>query len=116
MWRFEKLSDSVPLVFEDHRVGVEAFESKPDPVEIGFNYHAETISPFLSREIQRMLPYSLTDSSRTVYMRMSRKVRDSFELVSPLSAAMRKNFYGEDVREAVLNAVRLVCRATLLDV
>src|SRR5437879_4674001 len=63
MWRYEKSSDSVLLVFEDHWVGEETFESKPDPIEIGFNYHEATISPFLSLRTQRRLEYSLTDSS-----------------------------------------------------
>ena len=49
-------------------------------------------------------------------MSMSRKVRDYFELVSPQWDAMRKNFYGEDVREAVLNAVHLGRSDTVLDV
>src|SRR5207249_6302704 len=49
-------------------------------------------------------------------MPMSRKVRDYFELVSPQWDAMRKNFYGEDVREAVLNAVHLGRSDTVLDV
>jgi hypothetical protein len=39
MWGYEKSSDGVLLVFEDCRVGEEAFESKPDAVEIRFNHH-----------------------------------------------------------------------------
>jgi len=49
-------------------------------------------------------------------MSMSRKVRDYFELVSPQWDVMRKNFYGEEVREAVLNAVHLGPSDTVLDV
>src|SRR5207245_1504225 len=49
-------------------------------------------------------------------MSMSRKVRDYFELVSPQWDVMRKNFYGEEVREAVLTAVHLSPRDTVLDV
>ena len=49
-------------------------------------------------------------------MSMSRKVRDYFELVSPQWDVMRKNFYGEDVREAVLNAVHLGPSDTVLHV
>src|SRR5437879_13389258 len=49
-------------------------------------------------------------------MSMSRKVRDYFELVSPQWEVMRKNFYGEEVREAVLTAGHLNPRDTVLDV
>src|SRR6266705_6741323 len=49
-------------------------------------------------------------------MSMSRKVRDYFELVSPQWDVMRKNFYGEEVREAVLNAVHVSASDTVLDV
>ena len=49
-------------------------------------------------------------------MSTSRKVRDYFELVSPQWDVMRKNFYGEEVREAVLNAVHLGPSDTVLDV
>ena len=49
-------------------------------------------------------------------MSMSRKVRDYFELVSPQWDVMRKSFYGEEVREAVLNAVHVSPSDTLLDV
>src|SRR5437867_5189721 len=62
----EESSNSVLLVFEDCRVGEEALESKPDPVEIGFNYHEATILPFLTLETHPRLAYSLTDSSWTV--------------------------------------------------
>jgi ubiquinone/menaquinone biosynthesis C-methylase UbiE len=47
---------------------------------------------------------------------MSRRVRDYFELVSPQWDVMRKNFYGEEVREAVLNAVHVNPSDTVLDV
>ena len=49
-------------------------------------------------------------------MSMSRRVQDYFELVSPQWDVMRKNFYGEEVREAVLDAVHLTPRDTVLDV
>jgi len=49
-------------------------------------------------------------------MSMSRKVRDYFELVSPQWDVMRKNFYGEEVREAVLNAIHVSPSDTVLDV
>ncbi len=49
-------------------------------------------------------------------MSMSRKVRDYFELVSPQWDVMRKNFYGEEVRKAVLNAVHVSASDTVLDV
>lgn len=49
-------------------------------------------------------------------MSMSRKVRDYFELVSPQWDVMRKSFYGEEVREAVLNAVHVSPSDTVLDV
>ena len=49
-------------------------------------------------------------------MSMSRKVRDYFELVSPQWDMMRKNFYGEEVREAVLNAIHVSPSDTVLDV
>ena len=47
---------------------------------------------------------------------MSRRVQDYFEMVSPQWDMMRKNFYGEEVREAVLNAVGLNRTHTVLDV
>ena|SRR2546428_2978184 len=49
-------------------------------------------------------------------MSMSRKVRDYFELVSPQWDVMRKNFYGEEVREAILNAVHVSPSDIVLDV
>jgi len=49
-------------------------------------------------------------------MPMSRKVQDYFEFVSPQWDAMRKNFYGEEVREAVMNAVHVSPSDTVLDV
>src|SRR6266568_4606132 len=49
-------------------------------------------------------------------MSMSRKVRDYFELVSPQWDVMRKNFYSEEVREAVLNAVHVSASDIVLDV
>src|SRR5438445_2859381 len=49
-------------------------------------------------------------------MSMSRKVRDYFELVSPQWDVMRKSFYGEEVRDAVLNAARISPDDTVLDV
>src|SRR5437667_5800536 len=49
-------------------------------------------------------------------MSMSRKVRDYFELVSPRWDMVRKSFYGEEVREAVLNAVHVSPSDTVLDV
>jgi ubiquinone/menaquinone biosynthesis C-methylase UbiE len=47
---------------------------------------------------------------------MSRRVQDYFEMVSPQWDLMRKNFYGEEVREAVLNAVGVKLTDTVLDV
>ncbi|TMI19073.1 methyltransferase domain-containing protein [Candidatus Bathyarchaeota archaeon] len=47
---------------------------------------------------------------------MSRRVRDYFELVSPQWDVMRKSFYGEEVRDAVLNAARISPDDTVLDV
>src|SRR5690242_16351779 len=47
---------------------------------------------------------------------MSREVRDYFELVSPQWDVMRENFYGEEVREAVLNAAKITPSDTVLDV
>ena len=47
---------------------------------------------------------------------MSRRVRDYFELVSPQWDVMRKSFYGEKVRDAVLNAARISPDDTVLDV
>lgn len=47
---------------------------------------------------------------------MSRRVQDYFELVSPQWDVMRKSFYGEEVREAVLNAVHIGPSDTVLDV
>jgi ubiquinone/menaquinone biosynthesis C-methylase UbiE len=49
-------------------------------------------------------------------MSMSREVRDYFELVSPQWDVMRKSFYGEEVRDAVLNAVHIIPSDTVLDV
>ena len=49
-------------------------------------------------------------------MSMSRRVRDYFELVSPQWDVMRKSFYGEEVRDAVLNAARISPDDTVLDV
>src|SRR3989475_8971296 len=49
-------------------------------------------------------------------MPMSRRVRDYFELVSPQWDVTRKSFYGEDVRDAVLNAARISPDDTVLDV
>jgi ubiquinone/menaquinone biosynthesis C-methylase UbiE len=47
---------------------------------------------------------------------MSRRVQDYFEMVSPQWDVMRKNFYGEEVKEAVLNAVGVKLADTVLDV
>jgi len=47
---------------------------------------------------------------------MSRRVRDYFELVSPQWDVMRRAFYGEEVRDAVLNAARISPDDTVLDV
>ena len=47
---------------------------------------------------------------------MSRRVRDYFELVSPQWDVVRKSFYGEEVRDAVLNAARISPDDTVLDV
>src|SRR2546426_10558688 len=49
-------------------------------------------------------------------MSMSRRVRDYFELVSPQWDVMRKSFYGDEVRDAVLNAARVQPSDTVLDV
>jgi len=49
-------------------------------------------------------------------MSMSRRVRDYFELVSPQWDVVRKSFYGEEVRDAVLNAARISPDDTVLDV
>src|SRR3989442_13057370 len=49
-------------------------------------------------------------------MSMSRRVRDYFKLVSPQWDVIRKGFYGEGVREAVLNAARISPDDTVLDV
>ena len=49
-------------------------------------------------------------------MSMSRRVRDYFELVSPQWDVMRRAFYGEEVRDAVLNAARISPDDTVLDV
>jgi len=43
-------------------------------------------------------------------------VRDYFELVSPQWDVMRKSFYGEEVRDAVLHAARISPDDTVLDV
>jgi ubiquinone/menaquinone biosynthesis C-methylase UbiE len=47
---------------------------------------------------------------------MSRKVKEYFEQVSSQWDNMRKSFYGEDVRNAVLNAVQVSPDDTVLDV
>ena len=47
---------------------------------------------------------------------MSRRVQDYFELVSPKWDVMRKSFYGEEVRKAILNAVHVKPIDTVLDV
>lgn len=47
---------------------------------------------------------------------MSRRVQDYFEMVSPQWDVMRKSFYGEEVREAVLNAVKIGPNDVVLDV
>ena len=47
---------------------------------------------------------------------MSRRVQEYFEMVSPQWDVMRKNFYGEEVREAVLNTVKVSPADTVLDV
>src|SRR3989475_3163039 len=49
-------------------------------------------------------------------MSMSRKVRDYFELVAPQWDVMRRNFYGDEVREAVLNAAHGSPSDIVLDV
>ena len=65
MWGYEKPSDGVLLVLEDCGVGEEAFESKPDPVEIRFNHHASSAKHRIL-ENKCTLAHSLTDSSWTV--------------------------------------------------
>ena len=47
---------------------------------------------------------------------MSRRVRDYFDMVSPQWDVMRKSFYGEEVRDAVLQAVRISSTDSVLDV
>src|SRR5438093_13543494 len=47
---------------------------------------------------------------------MSRRVQDYFELVSPKWDVMRRSFYGEEVRKAILNAVHVKPIDTVLDV
>jgi ubiquinone/menaquinone biosynthesis C-methylase UbiE len=47
---------------------------------------------------------------------MSRRVQDYFEMVSPQWDLMRRNFYGDEVREAVLNSVQISPSDTVLDV
>ena len=47
---------------------------------------------------------------------MSRRVQDYFEMVSPQWDVMRKNFYAEEVREAVLSAVGINQADIVLDV
>ena len=47
---------------------------------------------------------------------MSRRVHDYFEMVSPQWDVMRKSFYGEEVRDAVLNSVGINPTDTVLDV
>jgi ubiquinone/menaquinone biosynthesis C-methylase UbiE len=49
-------------------------------------------------------------------MSMSREARDYFELISPQWDVMRKDFYGDEVREAVLNAIHVSPRDIVLDV
>ena len=49
-------------------------------------------------------------------MAMSRRVQDYFKLVSPQWDVIRRSFYGEEVREAVLNAVHVNPLDTVLDV
>ena len=47
---------------------------------------------------------------------MSRRVQDYFEMVSPQWDVMRKSFYGDEIREAVLNAVSVNPADTVLDI
>src|SRR5712664_1376978 len=49
-------------------------------------------------------------------MSMSRRVRNYFAQVSPQWDVMRKSFYGEEVRDAVLNSARISPDDTVLDV
>ncbi len=47
---------------------------------------------------------------------MSRQVKDYFDQVSSEWDTLRKNLYGEEVREAIINTARLGPRETVLDV
>ncbi len=47
---------------------------------------------------------------------MSRRVKEYFDQVSSQWDNMRKSFYGEEVRDAVLNAARISPDDTVLDV
>src|SRR5947199_5777993 len=47
---------------------------------------------------------------------MSRRVKDYFELDSTKWDVMRRSFYGEEVRKAILNAVHVKAIDTVLDV
>ncbi len=47
---------------------------------------------------------------------MSRQVKEYFEQVSSQWDALRQGFYGEEVREAVLAAARILPEHTVLDV
>jgi ubiquinone/menaquinone biosynthesis C-methylase UbiE len=47
---------------------------------------------------------------------MSRKVKDYFEQVSSEWDVLRQNYYGEEVREAVMKAAQITANDTVLDV
>src|SRR5438093_2355826 len=47
---------------------------------------------------------------------LSREVKEYFERVSSQSDTMRQGFYGEEVRDAVLMAARILSDQTVLDV
>jgi len=47
---------------------------------------------------------------------LSREVKDYFEQVSPRWAELRRGFYGDDVRDAVLALARILPEQTVLDV
>ena len=105
----EESSNRVFLVLEYCGIGEEAFELKPDLVVICFDCHIPPQISTINTE------HCLTHRNE-LFRSMSRRVQDYFEMVSPQWDVMRKSFYGEEVRDAVLNSVGINPTDTVLDV
>ncbi len=100
------------LIFEDGWVWKQSSKSSYDTIAI--DLHHELASPSLSDSQNAFINLILQPvPGRSI---LSREAKEYFEEVSESWDVLRKSFYGDEVRDAVLAAARLLPEHTVLDV